>query len=203
MDRLRQWLVPRERGAIFIALLALFMAVYFGAALVPPWRTPSSLPWDPVWRIPFVPIFILPYISAYVMPLIAFAIPYERMAFRRMALAYAGAIVVAGAGFILVPLAPPHPADVGSGALGALVRMEYAIDVTRNLFPSLHVAISFLNAFAVARFLPRRRLIAFLWAGLIAASTLFVRQHFAIDVAGGLLLAIAAWRIAFPKPRGA
>ncbi len=80
--------------------------------------------------------------------------------------------------------------------------MTYAVDVTRNLFPSLHVTISLFTAFALGRFRPRSRLPMLLWAALIAALTLFVRQHYAVDVLGGLLLAVVIWRLAFPRPKG-
>lgn len=186
----------------FVALLALFLAVYFGAGALPPWRAPMLLAWDPVWRVPFVPVFIVLYTSAYVMPLSVFALPDDRKTFRRLAYAFAAAIVVGGLCFVAIPLAAPRPDVAGGGFWRTLVRLTYAVDVTRNLFPSLHVAISFLTAFALGRFRPRSRLPMLLWAALIAASTLFVRQHYAVDVAGGLLLAVVIWRLAFPRARG-
>nr|ALV85540.1 PAP2 superfamily protein [uncultured bacterium pA1] len=201
MDRLRQWCIRNERTCIFVALLALFVAVYFGAGAIPPWRTPILLTWDPVWRLPFIPAFIVPYTSAYVMPLTVFALPDDRKTFRRLAAAFTATVIIGGLSFIVLPLAAPRPADVSDGLWSGLIRLTYSIDATRNLFPSLHVAISFLTAFALGRFRPRWRAPMLLWAALIAASTLFVRQHYAIDVLGGLVLAVAVWRVAIPRAR--
>ncbi|MEY4745127.1 MAG: hypothetical protein RL272_1072 [Candidatus Parcubacteria bacterium] len=198
MDRIRQWCLRNERACLFAALLALFVGVYFGAGALPPWREPMVPYWDPVWRVPFVPVFIVPYTSAYVMPLSVFALPDDREAFRRLAAAFAAAIILGGLFFIGIPLAAPRPVEVGAGFWSGMVRMTYAIDVTRNLFPSLHVALSFLTAFALGRFRPAARIPMLLWAGVIAASTLFVRQHYAIDVLGGLVMAAVIWRRAFP-----
>lgn len=201
MERLRQWCLRHERILLYQLVLCLFGIVYAGAAMVPPWREPTALDQDPVHLLPFVAAFIVPYSTAYVMPLMVLLTPYDRRAFRRLAAAYAVAIVAAGACFVAFPLAAPRAADAGEGVFGALVRITYALDASRNLFPSLHVAVSTLTAMAVGRARPSWRVPMVLWAALIAASTLLVRQHYVADVAGGIALALAVSRMAFPKKK--
>lgn len=190
MERIRLWLYEWERAVLFCLIIALFAVVYFGAAALPPWMPRQVLRWDPVWMVPYVPAFILPYASVFPMPLLTLALVRDRQAFRRLAAAFAAAILASGLIFLALPLAPPRPPDAGSGIFGLLTGVMYAVDVPTNLFPSLHVSVAFLTAFAVGRERPRWLPAMLAWAALIAVSTLFVRQHYAIDVGGGIVLAL-------------
>jgi len=190
MDRLRQWLSAHERAVLFSAVVALFAVCYFGTASLPPWRPREVLAWDPVWLVPYVPVFIVPYISVFVMPLVPVVIVRDRMRFRRAVVAFVVAIIASGIVFLALPLAPPHPPDVGAGVFAWLTGVLYALDVPTNLFPSLHVSIAFLTAFIVGLERPRWAPWMLGWAALIAVSTLFVRQHYAVDVFGGVFLAL-------------
>ena len=194
------WLFDNEKTVLFILTVALFALVYFGAASLPPWKPRETLLWDPVWTVPYVPVFILPYFSVFPMPLVPIVVVSDRMAFRRVVASFAAAILMSGLCFLAMPLAPPHPPDVGSGPFAALTSLIYAIDVPTNLFPSLHVSIAFLTAFAAGDVRPRLKPWMLVWAALIAASTLFVRQHYAIDVAGGIILAFICRRLQRPRP---
>ncbi|HTK04941.1 MAG TPA: phosphatase PAP2 family protein [Candidatus Eisenbacteria bacterium] len=189
MERIRKWLSAHERSVLFSAIVTLFAVCYFGTAALPPWRPREILTWDPVWLVPYVPVFIVPYISVFVMPLVPVVLVRDRMRFRRAVEAFAAAIVASGLVFLAVPLAPPHPPDVGTGFFAGLTGVFYALDVPTNLFPSLHVSSAFLTAFIIGRERPSWRYAMLAWAALIAVSTLFVRQHYAVDVAGGIVLA--------------
>ncbi len=202
MERMRRLVSRFERPLLLAGVVAVFAVTYFGAAALPPWHARATLAWDPVRFVPFVPAFIVPYLSVFLMPLPLFSKAIDQASFRRLAAAFVVVILVSGAFFLALPLAPPHAADPGDGVFAGLTAFVYGVDAPTNLFPSLHVSVSFLCAFAMARFMPRLRLPAVLWACLIAASTMFVRQHYAADVAGGIALACAAWRAAFPRPRG-
>ena len=64
----------------------------------------------------------------------------------------------------------------------------WLFDVPTNCFPSLHVALATIAAF----FWPRQRRMATIWAAGIALSTLTTKQHYAIDVVGGLIVSAVA-----------
>lgn len=105
--------------------------------------------------------------------------------------------------FFLVPVECPRPADAPPGGMYGLL---VSYDKTINTFPSGHVAL------AVFTVLFGRRLFggeasagvrAFLalewaWVALIAYSTLKTKQHYAVDLPAGAVLAWAAdawaWR---------
>lgn len=71
-----------------------------------------------------------------------------------------------------------------------------------NAFPSLHVAISLIclgGYFAIKS--KYFNLIA-IWVGLIILSTVLTKQHYFLDVIGGIILAISSYKIAGYYHRG-
>ena len=98
--------------------------------------------------------------------------------------------------FWIYPTAAPRPAmaivtGFGGWGLGAL----YGADPPYNCFPSLHVAHSFVSALAVIGVHRRLGAIALISAALVAASTLFTKQHYVVDVVAGVALALMAYAI--------
>jgi hypothetical protein len=98
---------------------------------------------------------------------------------------------------------PPRPEEVvGEGFAAWGLRLLYAADPPYNCFPSLHVAHSFVSALAcyrVHRALGRGAVVG---ASLVAASTLFSKQHYVLDVVAGTLLAALAYTLflrSFPR----
>lgn len=64
-----------------------------------------------------------------------------------------------------------------------------------NYFPSLHVAFAFTLAFFVAE--EKQSWLIFLvifWACAVALATLLTKQHYLIDVVGGLILATVSYK---------
>jgi membrane-associated phospholipid phosphatase len=84
------------------------------------------------------------------------------------------------------------------------LRLNLSTDVRYNCLPSLHVAQCFLAAFTCG--IEHRGVGAFaaVWASRVADSTLLTKQHYVLDVAGGVLLAaVAYWIFLRTYPRGA
>jgi membrane-associated phospholipid phosphatase len=185
----------RERFLTFLFVWALWLTVYFGVAHLPH-PAPAVLVWDPVWRLPLVSAFALPYTSAYCMPIVLLFVPCDRARFRRFVAAFAAAILASAPFFVLLPLVPPRLA-LGDGPLDRLLALQFFLDVDGNCFPSLHVSMAVLTALAVGRCVPRARAPMLLWAALVAVSTVFVHQHYAVDVAAGVALAVVVWNLAF------
>ncbi|HEX7706359.1 MAG TPA: phosphatase PAP2 family protein [Thermoanaerobaculia bacterium] len=98
--------------------------------------------------------------------------------------------------FVLYPTEAPRPERViGDGFAVWGLRNLYGADPPYNCFPSLHVAHSFVSALACTRVHRRLGIIASVFAALVAASTLFTRQHYVVDVVGGVVLAAVAYGI--------
>ena len=116
------------------------------------------------------------------------------------------AIAVAGIGFLLFPaelaFAPAREEQLGIWA--GLYHVADDLNLTYNLLPSLHVTFAVI---CVAIFSPRAprpvQIILWLWALLIAASTVLTHQHHVLDAVTGWLLALACVRWVFrPALRG-
>jgi membrane-associated phospholipid phosphatase len=107
--------------------------------------------------------------------------------------------------FIVWPVRGPRPSFApGSwGMYGLLTR----VDTPLNTFPSMHMAIATYCA-CVAIELSHgrwRRILAValpIWVLLIAYSALATKQHYAVDLPLGMLLGLAAERLAWRKAIG-
>jgi len=66
------------------------------------------------------------------------------------------------------------------------------IDTPANCFPSLHVALACIAAWSLRADGVRWAPFGAFWAVSIAVSTVLVKQHYAVDLVGGLLLAACA-----------
>jgi membrane-associated phospholipid phosphatase len=100
--------------------------------------------------------------------------------------------------FFLCPTAVLRPE--ASGLLFDVIRL---VDTPANCFPSLHVALSFIVAWGLIEDGRPWAPLTALWAAAIAVSTMLVKQHCALDVAGGLLVAALSVRLsrrAAPAP---
>ena len=95
--------------------------------------------------------------------------------------------------FLKFPSAYPRPTvRAEDPRLDAAWRSLHQADPPANTFPSVHVGHSYLLALALSHHLPRRHSDALLlWASLITASTLTTKQHYLIDLAGGVVAAEA------------
>ena len=154
-------------------------------------------------RIPLAPAWSLIYGALYlfliVLPVLVI---WNEDLIRRTVRAYLTIWLTAYAVFLLYPTIAPRPdGDIvpgtGFGAWG--LRMLYDMDPPVNCFPSLHVAHSFVGAFAVWRMHRRLGAIAIACAAIVGVSTLFTKQHYVLDVIGGLLLAYVPYVI-FMRP---
>ena len=169
---------------------------------------PQLLPltkWDEA--IPLVPWTIFAYLSEYVLFVSAYFLFKDELNRNRYAWAYFGVLMVGAFFFVFYPTTYPRvdyplPADLNPITYIAFTSLR-AIDNPSNCFPSMHVACCYLTAFA---FLPnsesrKRFWIYFIWATVIAISTLPTKQHYIVDVVGGLALAILGYWVFFKKTR--
>lgn len=153
--------------------------------------------------IPLVPIFVLPYLSLYLFLIATILILLsepDRSQLRQYLLATIFTLTVAYTFYGFYQTQVIRPAIVGHGYLSHLVAFVYASDNPFNDFPSLHAALSFLSALFLYR--PKlSRVVLMVWGSLIAVSTIFVKQHYVVDVLSGLALAVCSYylsRLALP-----
>lgn len=159
-------------------------------------------------EIPFCVYAIVPYSLWY--PLLigvgAYLLLRDRHGFRRYMAFLALTFFLSVAIWLLIPngqnLRPLllHQDDVFS----RVVRFLHRIDTNTNVFPSVHVVGSVAAAWAAWEC---QRLRGRLWcwivtalAAVICVSTLLVKQHTVLDVAGGIVLAAAVGALVYRRP---
>jgi membrane-associated phospholipid phosphatase len=193
---------PRYKWTLALATAALQSVVYFsiGHASFP--RSPLllELPLDrvlPFW--PWTVWFYLPFYAAIF--IMAIAGIRSRRLFDRALVGVLVTMGIALAGHLLVRAEYPRPTlGAPRDASEAFLAWVHTFDPPGNVFPSLHVA----HTMALALILgsERRRLgaVALVMAALLALSTLTTKQHFVVDVAAGLAIALAVSRWVTARP---
>lgn len=196
----------RRRLAVVAAVMAALCAAY-SATNHWHWREPSLLPLSWLDRsAPFVPAAMLVYVSHFVfLPGCLLLIRGEKT-FSRAATAVLIGAALSDAFFLIFPTTYPR-VPPPTGIMAPFFAFIAAVDTPANCFPSQHVGLAVLVAWALRedRHPWAGRLLA--WAGLISVSTVLVKQHYAADVAGGLVLTALSWKLSArtapaPLPEG-
>jgi membrane-associated phospholipid phosphatase len=179
---------------------AAFSLYFFTQKLDPGARHTLATPLDAT--VPFAPSWEWIYASIY---LAAFLPALQMRDLRLLARALVGLIAVqiaANGIFLAFPVRMVRPealVDPHRSFLEWGLALNFVLDPPVNCFPSLHVANAFyvcLCAWSVDRAVGGAALSL---AGLIALSTMFVKQHWFLDVVGGTMLAIVVWRALFHR----
>ncbi len=160
--------------------------------------------------IPFCEWFIFPYMAWHVSLLwmTLYALAYDVGAFRRF-MQYL--ILTTGATVIIYLIWPtqqlmrPDLSTLGrDNLLTRAAGLIYAVDTNTNVCPSLHCIGAFAVMFAaldIPRFRTRGWTVFFtIFALLICASTVFMKQHSALDFFFAIPLIIIGWLIVY-RPR--
>lgn len=184
----------RLKLALSLALAVFFCVPYFllQAALVFPVRT-LPLTWMDR-AVPFSPGWVWVYQSVYLLMATVPWLAAGRDTLLRYARGFVWLSSVAFVCFFLVPVAGPRPVEIPtSGMFAVLVWYDGPL----NSFPSLHCGLAVYTVLLAAEIsrdsLPprwRQVLLGILasWLLFICYATLATKQHYAVDVAPGLLL---------------
>jgi membrane-associated phospholipid phosphatase len=147
--------------------------------------------------IPFVPHTVWIYISEYWAIVLLFALSRDLVNANRFAYAFAALQVVCASMFMLWPTTYPRaqfplPPDLDAPTRSVLAFLR-SIDTPANCCPSLHVASICLPALFFRR--EHRSTWPLLWAGVtaIVVSTLTTKQHYVVDVIGGVIVAVVLY----------
>jgi membrane-associated phospholipid phosphatase len=148
--------------------------------------------------IPLVPFFVWFYVLYYPICFTPVLLVRDSTAFRRIAAAFSIEFLSCFFIFYVWPSKMERPTIIGDGISHGLLRLVYSIDPGFNILPSLHVANVVLVSFLFFHYRRLRMwIIVSLAAIFVCLSTLIVKQHYILDVMGGILLAIVSYRLAF------
>jgi len=147
--------------------------------------------------IPFVPEMVWVYMTTYiVIPLVGFIIKEERDLYRLVIAIFLTWFFTYPV-FYFFPAIYPRPDFEITGLSTKVLQINYLHDVPNNTFPSLHVSLSFVVAFAMIHINKRNKFFWLTWGLLISLSTVMVKKHFILDSLGGLIIAQVSYLLTF------
>ena len=192
-------------------------ALYLPAYLLAFWGIERFMPADrvywPSWiplddKIPFRAGFVYFYVMwfPYLVVPGVFWLLNEPETFRRYMLSIALGFTFAVIVCVVFPNCQnmrPDPVP-GKGLAPAIVRMLYAADTNTNVLPSVHVIGAAVMAYACAYSPAVRRHgwmlpCVIVLAVMITLSTLFIKQHSALDVITALIVCVPLWFAVYGK----
>jgi membrane-associated phospholipid phosphatase len=146
--------------------------------------------------IPFVPFFSLVYFSGVILLYLSPFMLRKKRQFIPFLKLITLELVIAAIFFLLLPLALlEHPTISENNFIGMIFTFNDKANLDYNYFPSLHVAFAFTLAFFIAEEKHSwLRILVILWACAVALSTLLTKQHYFVDVIGGMILAIVSYK---------
>lgn len=206
-DRVRGALTRPYRVTMPMVLLVAMVPFYLlianraqgGPVHAPAMALDRLLPVVPAWALVYGALY------AFLIALPVLVIQREDL-IRRTVRAYLMVWSVAYLIFLVYPTVAPRPeAFAATGFAASGLRFLYDADPPYNCFPSIHVAHSFLSAFACRKVHRGLGQVAMACASLVALSTLFTKQHYVADLIAGIVLAWGAqWMfLRSPRPVGA
>ncbi len=196
--RLKKWLIKNVRFDMYFWMLLLFIPYVIIFALTGHFREPVFYVHSPVDDlIPFNEWFIIPYVMwfLYVALLLAyFLIKDVRSYLNYMVASFVG-LYLCDLFFIICPNGLTfRPETLPDNFAGWLCGFIFAVDNPTNVFPSIHVMISWLAFMAIleSKTLKSHKWIyapAFILSFMITLSTMYLKQHSFIDAVGGIIAA--------------
>lgn len=187
--------------ALFLGLLvsAWWLLVYHGANYLTgflPYRVRLHL--DAELNIPFAPVSVFGYMSLYPLFWMSPFVLRTRQQLRRLAWTLAAITLVAGISFLLFPADPHFRTPPDWGAWADLIRVAKDLTLEHNFAPSLHVGLTVTCITIYARRASIGGQAAlWAWSMLVALSTLFLHQHYLIDVVTGYALGWGGVRLVY------
>ena len=190
-----------RRYFIFMLIFyAVWIALYYFTGWIGSLRGPAfsaELAIDA--HIPLIAWFQPIYLLCYVVTLGLFLISLDPDFLNRAFLTFIVANGIAFVFFLVFPVLGPARDSITSdaSAMHSLLIFNQVMDTRYNAFPSLHVTNPWLVALLACREhgLSWQSVLFTFVAILISIATLFVKQHYLLDVVGGLLLALVTFLV--------
>lgn len=189
VDRLRKP-YPNSVPAIMLALIIpwyhVIVMINRGRTMfMPELALDRAITLQPVWMLAYGSVWIFAFLPVFVVRQPALT--------RRAMLAALTVIGAAYVGFLAYPTVLPRSEPLGEGFFAKSLEVNYSLDPPYNCFPSLHVAWAFVAALTCYRVHRGVGLVALVWAAIIGVSTLYTKQHYVVDVIGGIAIAYASY----------
>ncbi|MFA9467015.1 MAG: phosphatase PAP2 family protein [Velocimicrobium sp.] len=152
-------------------------------------------------RIPFAKEWVIIYLSCYTFWIFNYILISRegKEKWYRFVTADLMSRLICGVLFVLLPTTNIRPPVIGNDVFSVLVRFVYQMDMPTNLFPSIHCLVSWFCFVGIRKSekIPKwYKVFSCIFALLVCASTQFTKQHYLVDLIGGIVLAELCYYIA-------
>ena len=151
-------------------------------------------------RLPFVPQFLIIYFGCYVFWAVNYILVARQE--REQVYRFFTADIISRCVCLIIFLAYPttntRPVIEGNGIWDLLAGWLYSIDAADNLFPSIHCLVSWFCYIGIRgqKQIPKwYQRFSLVFAILVCVSTQVTKQHYIVDVFGGIAVAEICYRI--------
>lgn len=135
--------------------------------------------------IPLIALFVFPYIAYYPFIILSFLLLWNSTFFMSFTISMIVSYVIAELIWYFFPNGVKRPVFEDVTFAKKILNFIYSHDNDTNGFPSAHVFVSLLCGYFLYLQFPSALLAIVVTTLLIAISTVFTKQHYAIDVLGG------------------
>lgn len=138
--------------------------------------------------IPLIPVFIIPYIGYFFLVIFSVYALWSTPYISQFLVSYIVSYILAGIFWYFVPNGVARPKIIKNDIFSLLIKTIYKYDDDTNGFPSAHVFSTLLCSYFLYLVFPGY--LSAIWglALLIILSTVFVKQHYLIDILGGIIV---------------
>lgn len=181
-------------------MFLVFFGIGYGFTNRFPVFTPKLLPLTNVDHFfGFQPWTIWIYVSDYLLVFLPIILISEVVFMKQLIKAYLVNLAIHFPVFFFFPTTMLRP-ELNGGAMSEIIfRWVRFIDAPVNCFPSQHVSLCFIVALGFWNYQRKMSLIFILWAVFISISTMTTKQHYFIDVIGGIFVALIVYVSIFYK----
>jgi membrane-associated phospholipid phosphatase len=194
MVQLKTLANPSRRWPMVIAVTAWILLTYMIPNKVNLF-TPTPVPLLGLdMMIGFSPAWVWPYVSYYLFLILPAFLTDDENVLNQVIYSYVVSAAASVLFFLFLPTVLPREsyptADAGDFLSVLALDILRAIDTNVNCFPSEHVTLTTIAALTMIQINRRWSWIAVPWALAICYSTVATKQHYVLDVFGGLLFGV-------------
>lgn len=185
-------LFPSYAYLPFAITVLVHFLIFFGTKPLTANAVHHSIPVPFENAIPFAPEWVTVYTATFIFWLLGLAVCMTRereLCFRMFTGIYIAELICA-VFFVAMPTVIVRPEATGGVYYDRLLAQLYAADQPTNLFPSMHCMFAYMvfRGFMIAKLDKPVIIGSGLFAALVCASTVFVKQHFLLDTFAGIIL---------------
>lgn len=185
-------LFPSYAYLPFAITVLVHFLIFFGTKPLTANAVHHSIPVPFENAIPFAPEWVTVYTATFIFWLLGLGVCMRQereLCFRMFTGIYIAELICA-VFFVAMPTVIVRPEATGGVYYDRLLAQLYAADQPTNLFPSMHCMFAYMvfRGFMIAKLDKPVIIGSGLFAALVCASTVFVKQHFLLDTFAGIIL---------------